>query len=142
MNKSTATAILGATLIAISFTAGYHAGILNSPESIDEMSSPPINTSANLTINVLNHDTMGMEGQVWVYDDMGRELYYCSTFIHHSGRPNLILVAWDNVTEYDGTIFTITVRASTRSAEPTTITKEVEWLCRMGRTDTLVITLG
>lgn len=137
-------AVTFAILFIVGITIGYMIGKSFEPDTdnpgppIDE---PPINTSMNLTINVLNVGTTAMDGQVWVYDEHGRELYYCSTFIHHSGRPNYIYVAWDNVTEYDNTTFTIVVRGATHQSEPIISTRTIEWLCQVGIRDTLTVTL-
>jgi len=128
---------------AIFFLMGMFGGylIFSEPPPATQ-SEPPDDLSASLSLNLLNYDTLARDGRVWVRDDLGQEVFYCETFIRHSGQSNFINISWDDASDINDSSFTITIRTDTHQDPPITYTTALSWKCLIGRHDTLVITLA
>lgn len=121
--------VVGIVLFSFGFLLGSYE---NDPPETDNPG--PIDVSANLTLNLLNHGGNKAYATIWVRDDLGQEVAYRRDVpVNHSGKDNLIYFAWDDVSEYDDAIFTITIKTSD--------IQEVKWQVAMGESSTLVVSL-
>ena len=136
MNKSELGFCLFAMVscLAIGFLFGFFTAPDGPAETESNNPDLPLNTSANLTLNLLNHGGNKAYATIWIRDDLGQEVAYRRDVpVNHSGKDNLIYFAWDDVSEYDDTIFTITIK--------TPGLHEVKWRVVMGESSTLVVSL-